>query len=157
MLRTLGRFTICLFCIANCVILRPIVTNHNIYSNTYINISLIPFILCYIFPPLACLKLHHSSGSSLVDHSVATLFTSDGIALSQRKRGTTLGTVVLDTQRLVGDMTMCGVGDGCWSTESFSLRRRHVDAGVGPRLHFFPIFVMSGIKWRCAGRYHHPV
>lgn len=76
-------------------------------------------------PPLTSFELNHSSGSGLVDHSVATLLTSDGITLSQRERSTTLGTVVLHTQGLAGDVTVGSMRDGGWSTETFSLRRRH--------------------------------
>lgn len=75
--------------------------------------------------PLTSLELNHSSGSGLVNHSVTTLLTSDGVTLSQGERGTALGTVVLDAQRLAGNVTVGSVGDGCWCTETFSLRRRH--------------------------------
>lgn len=86
------------------------------------------------------LKLDHSSGSGLVDDSVTALLTSDGITLAQGKTGTTLSAVVLDTQRLGGDMPMSSVGNRRRGTETFSLGRGH-DGRIKCSLAF--------CLWRC--------
>lgn len=52
---------------------------------------------------------------------MTALLASDGIVLTQRKRGSTLSTVVLDAKRLVGDLAESGVRDGRGDTEPFSL------------------------------------